>query len=100
MCKFNMKELSKEEYFSSKQTAKTMAVIDDRYHIKNVLVGNGNYSKVFVCWDSLDQQIYAVKSISKQKLLSSIHQNPNYNTTKAFFVTSIQSEINMMLRFK
>ena len=44
--------------------------------------------------------ISAIKSISKKSLLEAIQRNPNSNTTKAFYVNSIQNEIKMLERFK
>ena len=61
MCKFNMKDLTKEQYLNSNTTAKTVSVVEERYHLKNILIGKGNYSKISVCWDSVRREVFAVK---------------------------------------
>ena len=71
-----IENISKEDYLSSSNKASTINVIDDRYHIKNILLGEGSSSKINVCWDSLDHQVYAVKSISKKKILEMINKAP------------------------
>ena len=45
-------------------------------------------------------KIFAIKSISKKGLLDAIQRNPDSNTTRAFYINSIQNEIKMLGRFK
>jgi len=40
-------------------------VIGQRYHIKNICLYSGIASKIYVAWDSIDKEVYAVKTISK-----------------------------------
>lgn len=67
----------------SNQEAKTLAVVDKQYHIKNICLSAGKSSRIYVSWDNIYKEVYAVKVIpisgiphlnaDPVKMLSTIH---------------------------
>lgn len=45
-------------------------VIDQKYQIKNICLYSGKSTKIYVCWDNVNKQVYVVKEITWKTMVS------------------------------
>jgi serine/threonine protein kinase len=91
-----MQRRSVKEAILSQKPSQTFRVIDSRYEIKNIFLGEGTFGEVFVCWDRVAREVLAVKAISKAKLLDKINSSKSKDKTKEFYIKSLRDEAFLM----
>lgn len=62
-------ELSKKQIVESSARSETIAVLDNRFYLRNIRLGFGSFATVYAGWDAKNNTFCAIKQISKKKIL-------------------------------
>jgi serine/threonine protein kinase len=77
-----------------------MKTVEDKYQIKEKLLGQGTFAKTYVAINIKTKQILACKMISKQELLDLINAYKAKNSAKNYFIKALKNEMTTCKKLK